>query len=394
MLNPKIQKHLTPIFTANYPGALAGQVALLSTPERTHALPEYTGRGVVIAFIDAGFYEHPDLQGRIKHYVDATYERILEGKPLNKPSGLSWHGQMTSVVCAGDGKLSDGQYRGIASEAELVLIKVSNERFQIKEPDILRGLHWLIKNFRRFNVKVCNLSVGGDFVNAAPEHPIHEAIRELTQAGVTVVVAAGNHGSNQVTPPASAVEAITVGGLNDNNSLNPNQWKMYHSNYGHAYDETLKPDLIAPAIWIASPILPRTEVDKEARWLGPLLLTSEKRRIKRILLRGRTEFVVRRYQAQHPDEDAHEVIQHKIHAHKLINPYYQHVDGTSVAAPIVSSVVAQMLEANPRITPEHIKHILKKTAIRHPSFPKNQQGAGVLNAPEAVKHALQFTNDS
>lgn len=394
MLKPKVQRRSTPIFTANYPKAVAGEVTLLSTPERTRALPEYRGRGVTIAFIDAGFYEHPDLRGRIKRYVDATYADIVEGKPLNKPSGLSWHGQMTSVICAGNGKLSNGRYRGIASEAELVLIKISNERFQVKEDDILRGLRWLIKNFRRFNIQVCNLSVGGDFVNPTPDHPIHEAIRELTDGGVTVIVASGNHGSNQITPPASAVEAITVGGLNDHNSLDRNEWTMYHSNYGRAYDDSLKPDLIAPAIWIASPILPRTEVDKEARWLAPLLLTREKRGVKRILLRRRAEFVVNRYQSQHPTEDAQEVIQHKIHANKLVTPYYQHVDGTSVATPIVTSVVAQMLEANPQLNPQHIKHILKKTAIQHPSFPNEKQGAGVLNAPEAVKHARQFTSGS
>ncbi len=48
-----------PTFHANYPQH--NHNALLPTPERLGALPDYTGRGVVIAFIDAGFYMHPDI---------------------------------------------------------------------------------------------------------------------------------------------------------------------------------------------------------------------------------------------------------------------------------------------------------------------------------------------
>ena len=392
MFKAVTNKRSNHIFVANYPNAIAGEVTLLSTPERTRALPEYTGRGVVMAFIDAGYYDHPDIHGRIIHYADATYERIVEGGSLRKPSGLSWHGQMTSVIAAGNGKLSNGQYRGIACEAQLLLIKVSNERYQIKEADILRGLRWLMGNLHRWNIRICNLSVGGDFVSNDPEHPIHRAIRELTLAGVTVVVASGNQGINQIVPPASSAEAISVGGLNDNNSLDRNTWSLYKSNYGQAYDGTSKPDIIAPAIWIPSPILPKTEVDREARWLGPLLLTSSKRRVKRILLRRRTEFIVARYQLSHPNQDVHKVIQDKIHAHKLINAHYQYVDGTSVATPIVSSVIAQMVEANPNLQPPQIKEILKTTAIQLPNIDKRKQGAGVINAPEAVKRALTYTS--
>jgi hypothetical protein len=34
---------------------------------------------------------------------------------------------MTSVVCAGDGYLSNGLYKGIANNAELVLLKVMDD---------------------------------------------------------------------------------------------------------------------------------------------------------------------------------------------------------------------------------------------------------------------------
>jgi serine protease AprX len=63
------------------------------------------------------------------------------------------------------------------------------------------------------------------------------------------------------------------------------------------------------------------------------------------------------------------------------------VDGTSFAAPIVTSVVAQMIEANPHLTPTVIKDILIATADRVPGLPLMNQGYGVMNARRAVEQA-------
>ncbi len=198
------------LFTSNYPTHQHG--TLLSTPERTGANQTYTGRGVVMAYIDSGFFPHPDLTGRILVHVDATTNRIKESSADFQASDLSWHGQMTSVIAAGDGRTSNGKYRGIASDAQLVLIKVSNRRSQIKEKDILRGMRWLIANHTRFNVRILNISVGGDVESSDPKYPLHRAVRTLTEAGITVVAAVGNRDVRRIVPPASAPEAITVGG--------------------------------------------------------------------------------------------------------------------------------------------------------------------------------------
>lgn len=379
-----------PVFTANYPAAVPGKITLMSTPERMQALPEFTGKGIVMVFVDSGFYEHPDLGKRVLTYIDATTDRIKEGHRFNQPAPYSWHGQMTSVIAAGNGKMTGGKYRGIASNAELILIKVMTEDFQLKEGDILRGLRWILGNLTRYKIDIVNLSVGGDFVSNDPEHPIHVAIRDLTAAGVVVVAAAGNHNKGRVFPPASTPESITIGGYDDHNTLDRTQWTTFHNNWGKDYHGNHKPDLIAPAIWIASPILPNTEVDKEARWLGPLLQKPTNNVLRELVSRGRTEFLTRRFEHEHPDEDIYAAMQEKIHAHKLINAYYQHVDGTSVAAPIVSSIVAQMLEANPQLTPKQVHTILTETAIPLDHIPKEKQGAGAINAADAVKSALRL----
>ena len=47
---------------------------------------------------------------------------------LEQPGESSWHGMMTSVVACGNGRLSGGLYRGLASEARLVLVKCGSVR--------------------------------------------------------------------------------------------------------------------------------------------------------------------------------------------------------------------------------------------------------------------------
>lgn len=376
-----------PTFTSNYPNFQPGSATLLSTPERVGALPNYRGSGVVIAFIDAGFYPHPDLKNRILVHVDASTNHVIEQTREFPTSDLSWHGQMTSVIACGDGQQSEGRYRGIASEANLVLVKVSTPKGHIKESDISRGLRWVIDTHRRFNIRIVNISVGGDFVSDDPNHPLHKAIRKLTKANITVVVAAGNRNIRQLLPPASASEAITVGGIDDHNTLDQNCWTLYNHNYGSSYDGKVKPEVIATANWVVSPIMPGSMVAREAKWLAPLLQSPSEQFIQTILKRGYRDLGLIDDQIK-KREKLYQALQTRIHAHKIIDVHHQYVDGTSVAAPVVSSVIAQMLEANPRLTTHQIRAILTATAMPISNYPSERQGAGLLNAAAAVRAAL------
>jgi serine protease AprX len=80
----------------------------------------------------------------------------------------------------------------------------------------------------------------------------------------------------------------------------------------------------------------------------------------------------------------------KLREGNVINEHYKYVDGTSFAAPIVSSIVACMLEANPKLTPQQIKRLLIGTAERVPDIEVDRQGWGVVNARRAVEVALEL----
>ena len=51
-----------------------------------------------------------------------------------------------------------------------------------------------------------------------------------------------------------------------------------------------------------------------------------------------------------------------------------------MAAPVVTGVVALMLQANPNLTPNAVKAILEYTAQQYPGYNALTQGAGFLNA--------------
>lgn len=181
---------------------------VLPTPLRLHVDPRYRGQGVTMAFIDAAFYPHPDLvrpRNRIRAWVDAStgpvhavyYDR--EDTPQwpgwDDADPSQWHGMMTNSVAAGNGWMSHGLYRGLASEADVVLVQVRGPQGGITNDSITRGLRWLCDHGPGLGVKVVSVSVAGRNTEWHTGNPVDEAVEALVEAGITVVTASGNDGS-------------------------------------------------------------------------------------------------------------------------------------------------------------------------------------------------------
>src|SRR6266508_3329546 len=242
---------------------------VLPTPLRMDADERFTGRGVTIAFLDSGFYAHPDLttpRDRILAYK-SIFAPDHDRTSLETTDVASWHGMMTSVVAAGNGGLSDGFYRGIASEVDVVLVKIGLTG-RITEEQIRRGLEWVLEHADEYRMRVVNISAGGDFEESYLTNALSQTAERCTTEGLTVVCAVGNAGhmpGHPVLPPASVPSCISVGGLDDQNSLDRARRGMYRSSYGPTIDGLQKPELIAPGIWVAAPILPNTPTASEAQ---------------------------------------------------------------------------------------------------------------------------------
>lgn len=377
-----------------YPAYARDEQKLLTTPVRVHANTNFTGRGITIAFLDSGFYPHPDLvrpKNRIVCYVDATGRVPQEKRSFKKPMVTSWHGLMTTAICAGNGFMSDHLYRGIAEQAKLVLIKTGNSRSRsIRDRDISRALIWVLYNHKRFNIQIVNISLGGDHPTTGKFTELDELVEEAVAAGLVVVVAAGNSGHPIIIPPASAPSAITVGGLNDQNHLDPRYRRMYWSSYGRGINGVRKPEIIAPAIWLAAPMLPKTSTHNTALYFSRLTRASDTE-LSKLLESNYVQTRLSKRMQDLPFTEARTAIREYMNEQKFIHPHYQHVDGTSMAAPIVSGVVAQMLEANPSLDPAQVKEILMTTADPLNDAPAERQGAGAINAGRAVAAALRVS---
>lgn len=378
-------KHIK--FVSNYPHYTPDGVGLIPTPQRIGAHPDYTGRGITIAFVDSGFSMHPDIASRIIAHADASTNRVLEQPHVMEITDMSWHGQMTSVIAAGDGHVSGGKYKGVASESNLLLVKVSTPDYRIKENDILRGLRWLYDSRKRYHVRVINVSVGGDYESNDPNHPLHVIVKKLYDVGIVVVIAAGNSGKRGIVPPASSPYALTIGGYDDQNQLDRTHWKPYRHSHDVVYDGSHKPDLLGLAEWVASPILPNSKQEREVYWLSQLLHIHTKNELRDILAQGYADLGYQADIIEHINDELVNELQGKIYRHKIIDAHHQHVDGTSVSTPIVSGVIAQMLQANPTLSPDDVRAILSQTAIKLPHVSETIQGAGVINAKEAVNIA-------
>jgi hypothetical protein len=170
------------------------------------------GAGATIYIGDTGIYPHSDFGSRLSK---SGYSAISDG---NGTVDCNGHGTHVASTAAGTAY-------GIAKNATLVPVRVLNCSGSGMYSQILAGLDWILspENPNSKSNAVLNLSIGGSSSAA-----INSAIQKLTNAGITVVAAAGNESTDACTrSPAGAPSAITVGAT----SLNETPASFSNSQY-------------------------------------------------------------------------------------------------------------------------------------------------------------------
>ena len=168
------------------------------------------GRGGSVAVVDSGVDgTHPDLAGRMAANVkvldpgdifDAGEPVYLECPISCSTDTTGGHGTHVAGIVAADGSASEGFYRGVGPGASLVGLGVG------EGPSVLYALgafEWVLANHAKYGIVAVNNSWGpvGDDARFDATDPINVATRELTDAGLTVVFAAGNSGTGARTDP-------------------------------------------------------------------------------------------------------------------------------------------------------------------------------------------------
>jgi hypothetical protein len=175
------------------------------------------------------------------------------------------HGTHTAGVAAGTGQASEDYaaknagsptYGGIATNANLVDVRVLNSYGVGQVSNVIAGINWVIQNKSTYNVRVMNLSLGAPPSQSYKTDPLCQAVAKAVDAGIVVVVAAGNWGKDAagqtiyggILSPANSPRVITVGATNtqQTNVRSDDVVATYSSRGPTLVDGLMKPDLVAP----------------------------------------------------------------------------------------------------------------------------------------------------
>jgi serine protease AprX len=237
----------------------------------------------------------------------------------------------------------------MAPGANLINLRVSDQYGMSYTSDVVAALEWIYNNRAAYNIRVVNLSLNSTVPESYHTSPLDAAVEILWFNGIVVVVAAGNNGSDlgpsTLYPPANDPFVITVGATEDQSTVaRTDDSVAVYSAYGTTEDGFSKPDLVAPGRNVVS------------------LLAST----------GATAYNM-----------------YPLHQ---VNDYYFRMNGTSMAAPMVSGAAALLLQDEPNLTPDQVKYRLKATAGQDwLGYDAAKAGAGYLDAYAA---ALGSTSES
>jgi serine protease AprX len=216
-----------------------------------------TGAGVTVAVVDTGIDALPDFAGRLVDGVDLTGENA----PFQDDYG---HGTFVAGLVAGNGASSNGLFTGEAPGANLVSVKVAGASGATDIATIISGINWVIQHAAADNIRVLNLSFGAIPTGPAASEPLDSAVEQAWQAGIVVVVSAGNAGSGygSITSPGDDPMVVTVGAFNDNatTSTGDDSIPSFSSVGPTSYDALAKPDLVAPGQHVVSLAAPGSTI--------------------------------------------------------------------------------------------------------------------------------------
>ncbi|GIG65078.1 S8 family serine peptidase [Phytomonospora endophytica] len=166
----------------------------LEAIKAAEAQAESTGEDVVVAVVDTGVGEHPDLDGRV---LDG--KSFVDDRPRRDQSG---HG--TDIA---------GQVLSVAPGARILPVKVTSSGEQFSFVAAVDGIRWAVDN----GADVINISLAG---NVASDEAIN-AIQYALDNDVPVIAGTGNDPGGEVGSPAYLPGVVAVSGYAESGEIWP-----------------------------------------------------------------------------------------------------------------------------------------------------------------------------
>ncbi|MEG2453439.1 MAG: S8 family serine peptidase, partial [Clostridia bacterium] len=99
----------------------------------------------------------------------------------------------------------------------IVGVKVIKANGESGAFSVLDGMQWVLDNRRKLNIRVACMSFGSNPFEQ--NDPLKRGAETLVRSGIAVVCASGNSGENAVKSPATSMEVISVGAVNEKNEI-------------------------------------------------------------------------------------------------------------------------------------------------------------------------------
>ena len=187
----------------------------------------WDGTGVGVAIIDSGVLSQPDLLDRSTNASNVS--RIVYSQSfvpgVTSTADQYGHGTHVAGIVAGNGTASSatGSFKtflGIAPNAKIINLRVLDAKGVGTDSNVINAIDAAIQLKNKYNIRVINLSLGRPVFESYNVDPLCKAVERAWQAGIVVVVAAGNYGRNTltggyatITSPANDPLVITVGAM-------------------------------------------------------------------------------------------------------------------------------------------------------------------------------------
>ncbi len=225
-----------------------------------------SGQGVLVGIVDSGIdYRHPDF---IKADGTTRIFRLWDQSvPGNPPQGYamgteyepqqinqalkastqqeayrivpsrdnSGHGTAVAGIAAGNGKTSEGVYRGVATDSSLLVVKLGNPKKDSfpRTTELIQGIDYVIRQAIAFGMPLAlNLSFGNNYGSHRGDTLLETYLTSVANLGRSCIcVGMGNNGadalhtSGQMEMGRTEQIEVLVGDYEP--SLNIQLWKGY-----------------------------------------------------------------------------------------------------------------------------------------------------------------------
>ena len=321
----------------------------------------WNGTNIGVALIDSGITVNEDLKSQV------SYSQSFVPGDSTTTDGYG-HGTHVAGILAGLGVNSSSvakyQFGGAAPGVNLINLRVLDAFGNGTDSAVINAIQRAISLKNAYNIRVINLSLGRPVTTSYTSDPLCQAVEAAWNAGITVVVAAGNEGRNNsggnsgygtILVPGNDPYVITVGAMKsmETTSRNDDLIASYSSKGPTLIDHVVKPDLVAPGNLVIS-------VQAQGSTLATL----------------------------YPANNVPTSVYSNWGSSNKPNRYFT-LSGTSMSAPVVAGAVASLLEKNPSLTPDQVKARLMKTASK--SFPTSSVAVDPSTGASYISYYDIFT---